>query len=272
MNGSDDGDGDGAPLRVIDFLASSEHRIETLEFLVEEGTATRRDVRSEVDASRSTVRRTLEGFLDRGWVESTTEGYRITTAGKLMADVFGRLGERVERVETYAPLLRWLPPSSLDVDLAWLEGGTLTVATEADPYAPAQTQTETVRTAERFRGFLPAIEREGTELVHERITAGELTASIVVSPAVKAVIHSDPFAEQFREQLATGRLDVFVSPDPLPYYLGLPDQDGVEIGGMDEDGIPRALLQSTNDDLRRWGEETFESARADAERLTEGDL
>ncbi|WP_225333465.1 helix-turn-helix transcriptional regulator [Halomicrobium urmianum] len=270
MNGS--GDGDGSPPQVIDFLAASEHRIETLRVLVEQGTVTRRDVRSEVDASRSTVRRTLEGFLERGWVESTTDGYRITPAGELMVDVFGQFVERVERVETYTPLLRWLPPSALDVDLAWLEGGTLTVATEADPYAPAQTQTETVRTAERFRGFLPAIERDGTELVHDRITAGELTASIVVSPAVSETVRSDPFEELLREQLATGRLDVFVSPDPLPYYLGLPDEDGVEIGGMDDDGIPRALLQSTNDDLRRWGEETFESARADAERLTEGDL
>lgn len=272
MNGSNDGDGGGTPLQVIDFLVSSEHRIETLHFIIEEGTVTRRDVRSEIDASRSTVRRTLEGFLEHGWVESTAEGYRITPAGELMAEAFDQFGERVECIDTYAPLLWWLQPSSLDVDLSWLEDGSLTVATEADPYAPAQTQTETVRTADRFRGFLPAIERDGAELVHERITAGEFTASIVVSPAVSEVIRSDPFAEQFREQLATGRLDVFVSPDPLPYYLGLPDEDGVEIGGMDEDGIPRALLQSTNDDLRRWGEETFESARADAERLTEGDL
>jgi hypothetical protein len=125
-----------ASLSTLEFLSGSRHRIEILRLLRRQGPATRRDVREAVDASRSTVRRTLEGFLERDWVASTDQGYRITAAGGLVADELRRLSETIHVTDEHAPLLRNVPDGALEVDPSWLAGGTLTVATEANPYAP----------------------------------------------------------------------------------------------------------------------------------------
>ena len=266
------GSGADPSLSTLDFLASSRHRIEILDRLREAGPATRREVRESVDASRSTVRRTLEGFLERDWIASTGDGYRLTAAGSLVAEEFERFRETVQVTDEYAPLLRDLPASALDVDPRWLAGGTLTVATQGNPYAPAQRQTETVRTAGRVRVLLPSIELEGARLVHERVLEGDLEASVVLSAAGADAVRSAPYAELFREKLATGRFDVYALDGAVPMYLGLADDDAVEIGCENDDGIPRALLQSTDDRLRAWGEEKFERFVAEAERLGEGDF
>lgn len=257
------------PLSTLEFLSGSHHRIEILRTLRASGPATRREIRESVDASRSTVRRTLEGFLERDWIASTKAGYRITAAGGFVADEFERFGGTVRVTDEYAPLLQNLPDGVLDVDATWLDGAALTAATEANPYAPARKQTETVRNAERFRGLLPSIELEGARLVHERIVEGDLTASIVLPQAVAETVRSEPFADLFREKIATGRLDVYAYDGEVPLYLGLPDDDAVEIGSENDEGIPRALLQSTDADLRAWGEDTFEEYVAGADVLLE---
>lgn len=264
--------GDAPVVSDIDFLAGSRHRLRILNLLRGPEAMSRRNVRASVDASRATVRRTLEGLLSRGWVESTEDGYRVTAAGELVATEFTRLSETLRLTEEFAPLLEHVPPSSFDIEPEWLAGAELTVSTAAEPYAPAQTQTETIRTADRFRGFLPAIELDGTELVHDRITSGEFTASIVLGPACADHIREEPFAELFREKLATGRFEAAIADGPLPFYLGLPDDERIEIGVADDEGIPRALVQSSNTAFREWGEATFERYERNAERLSEEDF
>lgn len=270
---SDPFESDADPsLPTLEFLSGSRHRIEILYLLREEGPATRREVRESVDASRSTVRRALEGFLEREWVASTDDGYRITAAGGLVVAGFRRLSETVRVTDEYAPLLRNVPDGAFDVDPSWLAGGTLIEATEANPYAPAQRQTETVRDAARFRALLPSIELEGARLVHERVVDGDLSAAVVLPPAGVDTVRSEPFAELFREKLATGRFEAFAHEGELPFYLGLPDGDAVEIGCEDDSGIPRALFQSTDAELRAWGEATFERYVDAAEPLAEADF
>lgn len=256
----------------IDFLSGSRHRLRILNVLRGEDAMSRRDVRTSVEASRSTVRRTLEGFLSRGWVESTDDGYRMTAAGELVATQFARLSDTLRLTEEYAPLLEYIPPSSFDIEPEWLAGAELTVATAAEPYAPAQTQTETIRTAERFRGLMPAIELDGTKLVHERVMNGDFTASIVLGPACADLTKREPFVELFREKLATDRFEAAITDSRPPFYLGLPDDDRIEIGVADDEGIPRALLQSSNPAFREWGEATFERYERGAERLSVTDF
>ena len=264
--------GEASVVADIDFLSGSRHRLRILEVLREREAVSRRDVRTSVEASRATVRRTLEEFLRRGWVESTNDGYRITAAGELVAASFARLSGTLRLTEEFAPLLEHVPPSSFDIEPEWLADAELTVSTAAEPYAPAQTQTETIRTADRFRGFLPAIELDGTKLVHDRITSGEFTASIVLGPVCADRIKGEPFAELFRDKLATDRFEASLADSPLPFYFGLPDDDGIEIGVADDEGIPRALLRSSNADFREWGEEVFERLKRDAERLSVADF
>lgn len=62
-----------------------------------------------------------------------------------------------------------------------------------------------------------------------------------------------PFTGPFREKVATGRLGGYALDGEVQMYLGLPDDDHVEIGCENEEVIPRVLLQSSDERLREWG-------------------
>lgn len=267
---SDESD-DAAALETIHFLSGSRYRRETLDAFLEHDTLTRHELRDTVSASRSTVRRTVEAFIDRGLIDSGIDGYRLTATGRQLAEGLDDMVERTRLVDAYEPLFRRLDAADYGLDPTWLDGAAMTVSTDTNPYQPAQEQTETVSEASTLRGLLPAIEIDGTRLVHERITAGTLTAEIVVPPTMRDTLQSDPFASLFRDQLATDRFDCWVADDAVPFYLGLPDEDGVEVG-VDEEGIPRVLVQSTKPPFRTWGDETFDRYRSAATRLTRADL
>lgn len=263
--------GDDAALETVHFLSGSRYRWEILEVFDEQEALTRQEVRDAVSASRSTVRRTVEAFIERGLIDSVAGGYRLTATGRFLADGLGDMIEVARITERYGPLFRRLDPPIHGLDPTWFDGATMTRATETNPYEPAQRQTETVREATTFRGVLPAIEIEGSRLVHERITSGALTAEIVVPAAMVDTLRSEPFASLFREQLATEQFECWLTDDALPFYLGLSDEERVEIG-VDEGGVPRVLVQSTDPAFRAWGDETFDRYRTAATRLTRDDL
>ena len=263
--------GDATALETIHFLSGSQYRWEILDQFVEHGTMTRQEVRDAVPASRSTVRRTVEAFIERGLIDSVAGGYRLTGTGRFLADGLDDVIQSVRLIETYEPFFRRFDASDHGFDPTWLDGAAMTVSTQTNPYQPAQEQTKTVSDATTFRGILPAIEVDGSRLVHEQITAGALTAEIVVPATMLDTLRSPPFASLFRDQLATDRFDCWLADDALPFYLGLPDEEGVEVG-VDEGGVPQVLVQSTRPAFRAWGDETFDRYRTAGTRLTQADL
>lgn len=251
----------------IDFLSSSQNRVEVLWTLDREGPLSRRRVRDRVEASRSTVKRTLDALLELDWVAKLDGEYRTTPIGTTVLDAYCEFQRAVRTAETVAPVFRWLPEVDLDFDLRELENPTVVVPGEGEPYAPVVRQTELVRSIESFRGLLPSINLEGSRLARRRIVAGELTAEVVVSADVAATIREEPYAGLFREQLATGRMTVAVA-DELPFYLGLPGDGPVQLGVEDDHGLPRALLETRADAVRRWAEREYEDHREAATVLS----
>lgn len=255
------------PIEQIAFLARSETRVRALEFLAERQSASQRDCRDALDASRSTIARTLGALEERDWVVERDGGYRLTAAGQVVAESFLDLVETVDATATLAPFLRWFPVSEFDLDVGALRDAELTVRSEGDPYAPADRQTELLRTTEELRCLLPSTELDGCRLVHERCLAGDLTMESVVSPAVAETITGGEYAPLFREMVADGAQTVYRATEPLPFYLGLTGDGGVEIGVECEEGFPRALLETGDASAREWGESVFEQRRASAERM-----
>jgi predicted transcriptional regulator len=256
-----------ATIDSISFLTRSETRVRLLERLFEEGPATQRELRDGLDTSRSTVARTLTAFQDRGWVRNAGDTYRLTPVGQQVIEATRRFAETVEAAEDLAPFLRWFPTEQFDLDTAALSGARVVTPSEGDPYTPARTQTERLREAERFRGLLPSIDLEGSKLVHDQITSGALEAEIVVSPSVEETITSGEFAPLFREKLETGRLTVLEANDEPPFFLGIADDEVVQIGVEDDEGFPRALLEATDERVREWAERVYEEHRTGTKPL-----
>ena len=256
------------PRDQILFLARAESRVRVIELLVESGPATQREIRTQLDASRTTVSRSLQSLRDRGWVEKSDGAYRLSRAGRIIAAEFARLLDTVKTVEELSEFLRWYPA---DIDIPGLLDANdveVTYSTDADPYAPARRQTEILHTAERLRILLPAIDLDSTKTITEQVTQRGLELETVVSPNVESTIESDEFAPLMREKMQTGRSAVFVARDSIPFYLGLTDDGRIQVGLADEDGLPRALLETANESISSWAKSVYQDYREQAERKT----
>ena len=253
----------------IRFLSRASSRVRILEFLAESTAVTERELRAELSLSRSTVSRGLDSLAEAGWVDDRSAGVELTPTGRLVIEAFSEFAGRVSAAEELLPFLEWFPLSELELTVEDLRDSELTVAADGDPLAPARTQTDLVRTTSRFRGLFPSLDLSGTELVHERTVEGEFEAEIIVSAAVEETIHGERFAPLYREMLSTGRLTVHVV-DAVPFYLGLGADERTQIGVEDDDGLPRALLETDGGTVHEWATGLFADYReSSTHRLTE---
>ena len=253
----------------LSFLARAESRVRVLESLSRTEPTTQRALRDGISQSRSTIIRAVDSLADAGWVRKEPEGVRLTPVGALVIEEFLDLVESVESAEELTPFLDWFPLSEFDIGIDDLRDGTLTVATEGDPLAPVRRHTNRLRTATEFRAVLPSIGIEPIKAIHERTLAGELESEFAVPPSVETTIRSGEFAPLFEEMLATGRLTIYLT-DSAPFFLGVVDEDVTQIGVEDDEGIPRALLETSNERVRSWGDTFFlDSRKAAVDRLTE---
>lgn len=263
---------DQTPLDRVRFLARADSRVHILERLHADGPATQRELRAAIDASRTTVSRSLSALVDEDWVTCEGATYRLTHAGRVVAEEFTGLLDTMARVDDVAPVLRWLPPG-LETP-AFQDAADLTVVTptDADPYAPARAQTEILRTADRLRVLLPATDRDSTEVLVEEVTERGLVVESVVTEDVEATLESESFAGLMRETLETGRSTIYVTADALPCYLGLADDGRVQVGVADDDGFPRALVTTSDDDVREWAESLYDRYRSGARQKPTSDF
>lgn len=256
--------GDTTPLDQVRFLARADSRVAVLDYLADSGPATRRTLRSDLDASRTTVGRAVRSLAEAGWVEDAGGGVQLTHAGRVVAVEFASLLETMRTVDELAEFLRWFPPSVEAPAFHRADDVEVTTSTDADPYAPARTQSKILHTADSLRFLLPATDLESTETIVEQVTEHGLEAETVVSPGLEPTFESGDFAPLIREMVASGRSPIYVSPDPLSFYLGLADDGRVQVGVADDEGLPRALLETTDDDVREWAERVYDDRRAAA--------
>lgn len=252
------------PLDQILFLARAESRVRILECLLSSGAASQRELRAELDASRTTVSRSLRSLEDREWVVHEEDGYRLTRVGQIVASEFVDTLETVRTAEQRSAFLRWFPADVSAPDFLEDADAEITVPTDGDPYAPARTQAEILRDVDALRILLPSIDLEATKLLAEQVTQRGLEVETVVPPTLEETMASGEFAPLIRETMETGRSTMFVADRELPFYLGLAGDGRVQVGVGDEEGFPRALLETTEAACREWAEGVYREYRAGA--------
>lgn len=248
----------------LEFLAASRTRVRILELLAERNCVERDALRGHLDASRTTVQRNLDALVDRGWASAGHTEYAITPAGRLAAEAVGLVDERLRAADRLAPLVEHVPSDAFDFDLTALADATVVTAEPGNPYRMVEAHVARIRRSANVRAVLPVTGLHPFETAHGRVVDGEMAAEAVVTPTVARTVRgNDEFADLLADLRETSRFDLFVTDDDVPFYLGLLD-DVVQVG-VDEDGEPRALLESTNDEVRAWAERTYEQFRDGAE-------
>lgn len=245
------------PREQILFLARAESRVRILDILMESESASQRELRTRLGASRTTVSRSLQSLTDKDWIKKSEGEYRLTHAGHVIAGEFTGMLDTADAVEELKEFYRWFPAELDPPNFLDASDVTVTYSTDAAPYAPARKQSEILHTANRLRILLPATDLESTELITKQVTQRGLDVETMVSPGVEAVLEADEFVPLVTEMLGSGHSKILVARTALPFYLGLADDQYVQIGLADDDGLPRALLETVDEDIWEWAESLY---------------
>lgn len=221
----------------------------------------------DLDIPRSTLDRAIRELESVRVVTYSDGEYVVTGPGERLTREFFRFVDRAELALELEPFLQWIPSGEFDLDIRWLAEAELLVPTNADPYAMINRHVQQLKDMDYARGMLPVTGLHAHETVHENIVKNGAEGKLIVESDVAEVLTSKaPFADLTKEMLATGRFELFVYDGSIPYFVGVFDENLVQIG-VDEDGEPRAMIETDHRELRTWAVEILNKYERRAERL-----
>ena len=236
-----------------------------------EGAASKRELREELDLSRSTVYKAVRELEAHNLVEEDDGTVRLTLLGRLLYDRYRSLERVADDVGRHAGLLSVLP-SDAPISADLLAGSEVVLAERHAPNRPVQRVTELVERSDRADVLAPVALPQYVELFHEQIVSDELTASIVFEPPVVEYLQDD-YAELFEEAAATGRLETALTDAALPFGLVVTEGEpsAVIVIVYAEGGDLRGIVVNETPESLERGREIFERYRSEASLLTRFD-
>lgn len=250
-------------------LIRSPRRIRILEILQDRGTLTHRELKDELGCARTTVHRNLEQLQEYGWVDETPDGIGITTSGEFVCEEATTLMETIETTEKLEPVLKHVSRADLDLDITKLRDAEVIGQARSHPMAMVDRTMDAVKQSDVQRAILPICNRHHVEVAKSRTESGEISGEYILSSNVIDAIKADPEYAELIDEVCESDLVLSIYEEEMPFYLGIFDSM-VQIGVEDE-GAPKALIESRSADIENWAEHTFEEYLADAEPLSEYD-
>lgn len=252
----------------MNLLTQSPIRVQILELLGEDGGHSKSELTDRFDVSRITIRRNLDALKQQDLVCNSAREYEITPLGEVVVEDFSPAIDAIELVRKVRPFLRWFPEGELSFDVRALADATVVVADSNDPYAPVNRHIEALKEADHFRCLLPAIGLQAMSVARDRVVEHECRCEIVYSEGLAPTIQDQPEYKELAEELHQAhRCELLISDRVISFYLGLFGQR-VQIGVEDNDGMPRALVETNTDEVREWAEQTYEKYRMQADYFT----
>ena len=235
---------------------------------LDEGRKDIRDLRDELDKSRSTVYKATRELETVRVVESTGDGYGLTLFGRLLFRKFDRLVTETQTIWDIEDVLAGLPPD-LPVDPSLFADAEVIVT---EPHAPDRAVEELesfVAELGRFRTLTPVHRTRYLSFGRERAEKGEFAGEFVLEHRLLEYVLSN-HADVFGELLRNDSLTWYETDRELPFGLVIPESSSVPIGVTlyDESRQLRAFVRTDDPTAAKWAEETYRSFRDDATRLS----
>lgn len=254
----------GSAVAELRFLTQSESRARALEVLSAEAPLDRRELESRLDASYRTVVRNVTAFEERGYLEETEQGLRLTPFGTHLADELCEFVAATDVAVEFQPLLRHAPPALRAIDPHDLAGAELLVASQSDPFSILDRILTLRAEATRIREIAPGVQKESIDQLARRVQRDQdVDIEAVISQQASDVAESrDGYREGHARTLESDRVRIHVHPEEITFFVGVMD-DTVAIA-VSKDEQPYALAVSENPDLRATVEAIFEEYRGES--------
>lgn len=257
-----------AALDDVAFLALSENRIALLEALSDEQTHSRTELKNSTDVSRPTLARILDDFESRAWISQIGQECQITPLGMWVHEEFTDLLAMMDTARQLRDAMRWLPEDAIDHGIVRrLNDAELVFATESDPTAPIRRSVQQLYAGTRLRFLTTQATVSYFAMIRDNVVNHGMSVKGVMTPAVcSTLVNSTTMATLCRELYTSDDVSLFVTEEPPP-ILQIIDGD-VGIGLLDAAKHPRGIILSDDEAILAWAEETFESYREKAVRLS----
>jgi len=247
-----------------DVVAVVNRRVDLLAALETPGC--KRDLMEELDVSRSTLDRAVRELETLGLVARDGE-YHLTPTGQLVLELFREFRADLEDVGGAEELLRPLPPDA-PMSPALLRGATVEVAEPPTPSEVLEPVHDLIADCDRVRGLSVAATRPGAVFEQlERRVADGASFEWVFTPGMASYVR-ETYGEVLADLRATGRFDLYVTDETIPYGLGVVtagDRYHVYLTLYDDDNTVRGTLVNEGLEAYHWAEGVYRSYREDAE-------
>lgn len=254
-------------VEVANFITQSPVRVEILKQLYEADRLSKSELKDRFDVAQVTLTRNLDALEDREWIRSHLREYELLPTGEIIVEAFESVLETIEFVETIQPFLRWFPMDELEFDVTALSDATVIVSDTTNPYAPVNQHIEAMKAVDEFRCLLPAIGLPAMSVARDCVIEGDTRQELVYSPEIQSTLQTDPqYRKLVEEMIGCDNCRMFVSEREIRYYLGL-CEERIQIGVEDDDGMPKALVETNRNEIREWATRTYRSYRKRAEPL-----
>jgi predicted transcriptional regulator len=221
----------------------------------------------ELGMSRSTIDRSVRELETQGLVEYSDGEFMLTPVGASTVSGLSDLRDMIQLQQRLEPVLKWVPDGELDIDLELLADAEVILPESGDPWAMVNRHVKLLKQVNEGCAVLPLAGLHACEAIHDRITNEGAVFEIVVNPDVAGTLQSNPdYTELVDEMLETGRHDIYVYEGEIPYFVGLLN-DTVQIG-VDEEGEPRAILETDSPEVADWAEGKYEEYKQQSQKLT----
>jgi Mn-dependent DtxR family transcriptional regulator len=240
---------DRPPAAVVD------RRAEALRALADDPASTS-TLADRIGVSRSTADRALRELGALGFVASTPDGNRTTTAGRLALAEHDR-GER--RIDAIADAASLFDGVSLDLDPAVFDDATLTLAAPYAPHRPIERAAELVADATHVSAYATRFLSRHASVYHDRVVEASMTGSFVATDRViERLAATRP--DDLREAVDLGRVALRRTERDDSLTLVLAETPtGPETGlVVYRDDVPAAFLGTDDPAATRWARDVHE--------------
>lgn len=262
-----------SPLDHVEFLTRSKNRLRVLEAVATDP-LTRQELSETTDVPRATLSRILTDLTAMGWIEQDQTQYRATPHGAYLVREFRSLLNTVDTLTQLKDLVQWLPTNSIDFPIGRLRDARIIRPTSTDSIAPVRYAVAMLTEPDEIRGLTSVFAPSALQASHEAVVEQKQHFEVVFAEEVIDLATSEPeLADLFRALVSAETATGYCYEGDLPIQHNIWLYDGMAgIGVSDDEGAPRAFIETEDRAVREWVDSTIEAHRQDAVELSSADL
>jgi predicted transcriptional regulator len=226
----------------------------------------RSELLEAVDISRVTFNRMLEAIEEKGWIRENEEReYRLTPLGRLVIEDVLRAFDSTVTAPKLRDLIEYLPTEECDFDLRRLGDARITRPIETDTLAPLSRSATLMRESpKRFNQLVANVDRLHTRGTSE-LSAPEDAEAIFTAEVMETVL-ADSVMREDTIAFIEASFDLYLYDGSAPITLSLFDNT-VSFEFNDGSGFVPAFVESDDEAVLEWAEETYEQHKQETEPL-----